>query len=430
MSKNIKFKKKILDNGIRVMLIPQKKSNIISMGIFVKAGSRNENKYNNGIAHFLEHMMFKGTKKRDTKKLLNDLDNRGAYYNAATSYEYTMYEVHGNYKDSSFFIDILLDIYKNSTLKKKDIKIEKGVIKEEINMYLDNNRRIVSDILYSMIYKNSSMGMSIIGPKKNILNFKKNDFVDFKNKFYLPENTVIVVTGKFDEKKIYSKIKKEMNNFYRENMKIDQEKNIIKYIQRKPNYKFIKKKLRQTIITISFRSKSMYNIKDNMKINLLCEILTGGTTSILFDLLRTKLGLVYYVSANNYEHIDSGIFKIDIGADNDNVLKVIKVVLNELKKIKKKLINDTIIKKIKKLSETIMLFQLEDHMNLLFRYGFSELFFKKYMSIEEEFKRQKKVNSKDIINISNEIFKKENLNIVVMGNVDSKEKIIKEINNF
>ena len=269
MSKNIKFKKKILDNGIRVILIPQKKSNIISMAIFVKAGSRNENKYNNGVAHFLEHMMFKGTKKRTTKQLLNDLDSKGAWYNAATSHEYTMYEMHGNYKDTIFFMDILLDIYKNSTLKKKDINIEKGVIKEEMNMYLDNNQRTVMEKIYSLVYKNSSMGMSIIGPKTNILNFKKKDFEDFKNKYYLPENTVIVVSGNFNEKKVYKKIQKDINDFKRQNIKQIKEIILTQYIQLKPNYSFIKKNIKQTIISICFKSNSMYNVEDNMKINLL-----------------------------------------------------------------------------------------------------------------------------------------------------------------
>lgn len=428
MSKNLKFTKKILNNGVRVLLIPKKNYNLISMGIFVKAGSCDENKSNNGIAHFLEHMMFKGTKKRKTKDLLNELDETGAYYNASTSKEFTMYEINGNYKDTNLFLDILLDIYLNSTLTKEDIEVERGVIMEEINMYLDNNEEIVSNKLYSISFKNNNLGKKILGKKNNIKNFKKNDFIKFKKENYLPEDTVIVVFGNFEKKKVFNKIKKEMKNLKNSS----NEKSIIKKIniQQKPNYYFIKKNLQQTIISIGFKSFSKYEIKNNLILSLISDILTNSFTSILFDILRTKLGLIYYVNSSSHQYSNAGLFVINIGVNNNCVYETIKIVFDELNKLKKKNINKKFLKKAKKLSETLMLFKSENHNNILNRFGYNELFFKEHLSIEKEFNIQKRISTNDIKNISKKIFQKQYLNLVVLGNIESKEKIINLINNY
>ena len=141
--------------------------------MFIKAGTKYETKDNNGIAHFLEHMLFQGTRKRSKEKIANDLDNVGANYNASTSYEFTFYNIQGKINDLNLFIDVVIDIYYNSILKKSDIEREKKVVLEEMRMYNDDPKSVLDEILHEKLYKGTSLEFPIIGTEENIKNLVK-----------------------------------------------------------------------------------------------------------------------------------------------------------------------------------------------------------------------------------------------------------------
>ena len=200
-----------LKNGLRFLHVPVK-SNIISLGFAVKVGARDEDETMNGISHFLEHMLFKKTKNRSTTNLLKDLDSYGAYYNAGTTYEYTAFEIHGNKKDFPKLFDILIDMYLNPKLLKKDLEIERGVITEEYNMGItDIDDKMFDNLLYE-IFGNSGLGRPIIGTLDNIQNFTRKDLIGYRNIFYNYLNTIFIVLGNISPITISKMLEKKTKN--------------------------------------------------------------------------------------------------------------------------------------------------------------------------------------------------------------------------
>src|SRR3989344_4909451 len=197
----MKFSKKVLKNGLRVVTIPMKDNPTVTVLVLVEAGSKYETKRVNGISHFLEHMCFKGTVKRPKAiDISKELDALGSQYNAFTAQEYTGYYAKSDAKHFRQILDIVSDIYLNSTFPKAEMQKEKGVIIEEINMYEDMPQRHVQDLIMRLLYGNQPAGWNVTGEKKNILNMRRDDFVRYKANHYLPEATVIIITGQITPK--------------------------------------------------------------------------------------------------------------------------------------------------------------------------------------------------------------------------------------
>src|SRR3990167_8425902 len=192
----MKFKKKILKNGLRVITAPMNGAPTVTALILVETGSKYETKKINGLSHFLEHMCFKGTTMRPmARDISTELDALGTHYNAFTSQEYTGYYVKGDAKHFKKLFDVVSDIYLNSTFPETEMEKEKGVIIEEINMYEDTPSRHVQDLVMKLLYGDQPAGWNIAGEKENIRAMKRQDFTEYKRKHYLPEATVIAVAG-------------------------------------------------------------------------------------------------------------------------------------------------------------------------------------------------------------------------------------------
>ena len=183
----MKFFKKVLENGLRVVTIPMKDNGTVTVLVLVEAGSKYEEKKENGISHFLEHMCFKGTTKRPKAvDISKELDALGSQYNAFTAQEYTGYYAKSDARHFRQILDIVSDIYLNSTFPEAEIQKEKGVIIEEINMYEDMPQRHVQDLFMKLLYGDIPAGWNIAGEKKNILGMKRDNFVKYKGEHYLP----------------------------------------------------------------------------------------------------------------------------------------------------------------------------------------------------------------------------------------------------
>lgn len=425
-----------VSNGMRILLIKTNSINLVSVGMFIHAGSRYENAHNNGIAHFLEHMTYKGTKRRNADKLNKDLDNVGAQYNAATSYEYTHYDIHGLSKDVNLFLDIIVDIYYNPSFKKNDINTEKSVVIEEMNMYKDDHTRVLDDIFNQKMYSNTSLEMPIIGTEKNVKRFTKKDLIDFKEKFYTHDNSILVISGDINIKKLPKQLEKVFTKYAKKfkNPKCVQQQFLITP-QKRP-YLFIKhiKKpcsLSQTLVYISFRTFGNNHPYSGIT-DLLADILSNGSSSRLFTLLRNKLGVTYFNNTYNDQYKDFGSFVISLGVDPKRVNEVIKAVLHEITKLKKKSIPKKELEKIQNIRETDIILKLQNPSDYLFYYGFEELYSnsKDPFSIEHQIKSINEVSSKDIKNVCNEIFTPNRLNIFVYGDFNKKTELINIIEKF
>ena len=200
------YKCQTLENGLTIIgeEIPYLKS--ISLGIWVKAGSIIETKENSGVSHFIEHMLFKGTKNRSSKELAREIDNLGGILNAFTSKECTCFYVKLLDEHIDIGIEVLSDMILNSCFDKKDIEKEKSVILEELKMYEDSPDDLSYDFLLANIYKDHSLGMNILGDRNTLKNFKRENILDYYNKYYVPNNSVISICGNFNFEEIVEKI--------------------------------------------------------------------------------------------------------------------------------------------------------------------------------------------------------------------------------
>jgi zinc protease len=400
---NSKIIRKTLHNGLRILLLPNKKIELVAVGIFVQVGSRYENKQNNGISHFLEHMLFKD------KELVERLDCLGAKYNAETSYESTHYYLYGSKKDANKFIDIISNIYKNPSFKKKDIENEKGVIIEELNMLKDNSDEMINDEINKKVFKNSNLKLPIIGTTRNIKSFKKSDLESYFKKYYVPPNTVFVISGNFDEKKAYNNIKKNLGYNY-----IDKKQYILEIptpiVQTNPKLNLIKDKyISQSNIMITYRTTNMFS-KKQLHYDIISDILSSGCSSRFFKLLRNELGITYYNYSYNISYLHEGIFIINVGVDPKRTKECINAILGEIQNLKTKGISQEELNKSKKIRETHYMFNIENPLDILNHFGLLELY-----NLKDNINNLNKINCIDINTTIKQVFDKNNLNIFVHG---------------
>ncbi len=415
----MKYIKRILKNGTRVILAPSKGTETVTVQILVEAGSKYETIENNGISHFLEHMMFKGTEKRSNAKIIaEELDGVGGEYNAFTGKEQTGYWVKVPKKHFKMALDLVGDIYLNSKFEQKEIDKEKGVILQEMAMYKDMPMRYVWDLFENLFYGNQPAGWNIIGTTNNINHFKRKDFINYLNNFYIPQSTVITIVGNFNQKNALEKIE---NTFE----KIEKREKIKKiatvHNQKNPRLKLENKKTDQTHLILGVKSVDMFDENRHVT-TLLATILGGGMSSRMFEELREKRGLTYYVSSGSDQYTDSGYFFANAGVEHKNLEKTIKLILKEFKKVIDKKIPEKEIIKAKEYIKGTTTMSLESSSAIASFLGNQELFRKEIKSPQEIFKKIDAVTAEDLQKIAFEIFKDENLNLTVIGPHEKIEK--------
>ncbi|MFA5841307.1 MAG: pitrilysin family protein [Candidatus Paceibacterota bacterium] len=418
----MKFSKKVLKNGLRVVTIPMKDNPTATVLVLVEAGSKYETKKVNGISHFLEHMCFKGTTKRPKAiDISKELDALGSQYNAFTSQEYTGYYAKSDAKHFNKIFDVVSDIYLNSTFPEAEMQKEKGVIIEEINMYEDMPNRHVQDLMMELLYGDTPAGWNVAGEKKNILNMKRDDFVTYKKQHYLPEATILVVAGSITEKQVMSEVNKVFGKVPRGH-KLGKVK--VKEIQTKPQALISFKKTDQTHFVLSVRTYDLFN-KKNAVLSVLGGVLGGGMSSRLFQKLREEMGVGYYVRAYNDAYTDHGFFQISAGVDNKRIEEVLFAVLNECKELKNVIVSEEELNKVKECLIGNMKLSLESSDDIANFHGGQELLKREIKSAEDKANEIRKVTAKEIKSLANDIFKDNKLNLALIGPFKEKAKFLK-----
>lgn len=408
----MKFSKKVLGNGLRVVTIPMKDNPTVTVLVLVEAGSKYETKKLNGISHFLEHMCFKGTIKRPKAiDISKELDALGSQYNAFTAQEYTGYYAKSDAKHFKKILNIVSDIYLNSTFPEAEVEKEKGVIIEEINMYQDMPNRHVQDLMMKLLYGDQPAGWNIAGEKKNILNMKRADFVKYKSMHYLPEATLIVVAGQVSEKDVLKEVKKIFVKIPRGKKS---KKLKIKESQSSPRVLIKFKKTDQTHFVLGVRTENLFS-KKNPILSVLGGVLGGGMSSRLFQKLREEMGVGYYVRAYNDAYTDHGFFQISAGVDNKRINEVIEVVLAECKKLTEEKVNEEELNKVKECLIGNMKLSLEASDDIANFYGGQEILKREIRNAEEKAREVRKVTASQIKNLAQNVFKNKRLNLALVG---------------
>lgn len=418
----MKFTKKILKNGLRVVTVPMKDNPTATVLVLVEAGSKYETKDVNGISHFLEHMCFKGTTKRPKAiDISKELDAIGSQYNAFTGQEYTGYYAKSDAKHFKKIFDVVSDIYLNSTFPEGEMQKEKGVIIEEINMYEDMPNRHVQDLMMGLLYGDQPAGWNIAGEKKNILEMKRDDFVKYKKEKYVPEATTIVVAGRVTEKEVMKEVTKVFGNLpiNKKAKKVKTKEN-----QTKPEVLVKHKITDQTHFVLGVHTYDLFN-KKNIVLSVLGGVLGGGMSSRLFQKLREEMGVGYYVRAYNDVYTDHGFFQISAGVDNKRINEVIDAVLDECKKLKTELVSSEELEKVKECLIGNMKLSLESSDDIANFYGAQELLKKEIKKAEDKAKEIRGVTAKQIKDVANQIFKNEKLNLALIGPFKEKAEFLK-----
>ena len=322
-----------LNNGLTILL-DHFNSNTLSIGLWLNVGSVNENNKQLGIAHMLEHMAFKGTKTRNAFDISKEIEDVGGDINAYTSKENTAYYVKLLPSNYELGIEILSDIFLNSTFPKEEIERERGVIISEIGQSNDMPDDKVFDKFYSLAYQNQSIGKPILGTKVSVGGFNKDDLKEFCNQNYNPSNLIIGISGKFDESKIINQIKKNFE-FLKSGNK-----------STKPKYKWNsgfhseKKDLQQAHIVFGVEGLSNLD-KQRLDLSALSIILGGGMSSKLFQEIREKKGLCYSIFSFQSQFLSSGIFGFYSACNPNDLENLLDTSLNEIKNLSKNItIND------------------------------------------------------------------------------------------
>jgi len=406
------FEKKILKNGLRVILIPQASSLATTVMVFVEAGSKYETKEINGLSHFLEHMCFKGTKNRPNQiTIANELDGLGAAYNAYTDREFTGYYVKAKNESFDEILDVISDMYLNPIFKEEDIEKERGVIIEEINMYEDMPSAKVGDVFMRLMYGDAPAGWSIAGEKEVVKKLKREDFINYRRKHYLAQSSVLVVAGGFDSKEIISKIEEKFLalNYGEKGSKIKTVE-----FQKKAAESIFAKETDQTYMIIGFRAFPIFDER-RFVLEVLSDILGGSMSSRLFQKVRTELGAAYYVHVTNDLFSDHGFICMSAGIKHEKIKEVIKCSLEEFKKLKEIEVKEEELERAKNHLIGGLFLSLETSDSLASFYGGKEIINLPLITPQDVARKIKAVKAEEIKTLAQSLFVEKNLNLAVVG---------------
>ncbi len=415
-----------LKNGLRVAMIDTDAFPTLSAVLLVGAGSRYENKQNNGVAHFFEHMAFKGSKKYPNSFVIaSTVEGLGGVFNAFTSKDHTGYWIKATNQHLDTLVDVLSDMILTSKLLEEEIEREKGVIVEELNMYEDTPYRKVAELFENLLYPGSPLGMDIGGTKDTVTKFTRQTFVDYMNRLYEPKNALFIVAGGLNGD--VKKIAEDKFAAWKGADHVSFEK--VSEKQEKPQILLRTKKTEQSHFVLGFRSHP-FTDKRRYATLILSAILGGGMASRLFIEVRERRGLCYYISTGREMYHDVGNFYTSAGITNniDKVKEAITVTLQEHKKIAKGVVTKAQLTMAKELVKGRFLLSMEDSFNVANFYGTKLLLEEKIVTPEQTISAIEKVKIEDVVAVAQDIFKPEKLNLALIGPYEKKEELESVLN--
>ncbi|TSC53872.1 MAG: hypothetical protein LiPW39_23 [Parcubacteria group bacterium LiPW_39] len=393
-------------------------SQTVTVLVLFGTGSKYETKEINGLSHFLEHMFFKGTKKRpNTLAIAEVLDRVGGKYNAFTSKEFTGYwaKVANDHLDLA--LDWVADILLNSKFEAAEIAKERGVIIEEINMYLDTPMIYVTELWEQLLYGDQPAGWQVIGPKENISKMTRQQFLDYFRHQYRTKNAIVCLAGQFD-KTAQQKVAKYFGRLAKGS---ESRKPSVAESQRKPEALIFNKETDQTHLCLGVRAYDIFH-KDRIPLLVLANILGGMMSSRLWISVREKKGLAYYVRTSVENYTDSGYLVTQAGVANNQVSEATQEILKEYKKIRDKKIGDSEIRKAKDNLKGAMRLGLETSDELASWVGLQEILKKEILTPEQLFDKIEAVTAADLARVANDIFQPAKLNLALIGPFKGKER--------
>ena len=404
------YKKHVLENGLTIIgeEIPYVKS--ISLGVWINAGSRIEDEEISGVSHFIEHMLFKGTRNRTSKQIASEIDNLGGQINAFTSKECTCYYVKLLDSHIDIGIDVLSDMILNSKFNEDDLDKERSVIIEELKMYEDSPEDLAYDLLTENIYKNDPLGMNIIGTEESLKRLNREKLLDYFNKYYVPNNSVIAISGNFNFDEIINKIEEKFKVWKKRDVNVD-----IKKAEFKSCFLTKNKDIEQVNLAMSLEAVPLENDKEVYALAVINTVFGGSISSRLFQKIREEKGLVYSIYSSQSLYRKCGELGIFASMSNEHLKEVYESIIEEIKIMKKYYLTDQEIKVSKEQLKGSYILGLESTSSRMMSIGRSLLLNNKVESTDDILKSIDNVDRETVKIVIDKIFNLDKLGVCIVG---------------
>lgn len=385
-----------LPNGLRIVSEKIDSVESFSLGFWFDVGSRDENIHNNGISHFLEHMFFKGTKKRSPRQIAEDVESLGGYLNAFTSKEHTCFYGRGLSMHVETIFEVLADMVQNSVFKPSELSKEASIVVDELNDIEDSPEELIFDKFETGLFPKDPLGMPIIGTEKNLKSFRQKDLFKFVQEKYKFDKFLIAAAGKIEHDDLIKYAMKYINhNFGKSGVERQAG------IESKSKNIYVRKDIQQAHIIMG-RTAPGYGDKIRTKVSVLSHILGEGSSSRLFQTVREKNGIAYQINSFLNSFYDVSTLGVYFSTNEKSVGKAEDLILDEFKKMKKKKITLDELDRAKNFLKSNIIMSLENTTNRMIRNAQSVIYYNRIKSVEETIKEIDAVTSGDILELSNQ----------------------------
>lgn len=397
-----------LPGGTKIIseFIPHVKS--FTLGFWFNVGTRDESLRNNGISHFIEHMLFKGTKKRTAKMIAEEIESYGGYLNAFTSKEHTCYYSKGLSENLGRTFSVLSDLIQNPLFKEIHIRKEAGVVIDELKDLDDNPEELLYDKFEEIIFNGNKLSYPVIGNEANILKFNSGELFDYHNSNYNTNGLLIVASGNLKHDELIKLTEKYITERKSKNRRSRDKFNI-----KKVEDAFIEKDVQQ-VHTIIGRATFGYNDKRRVPVRFLSALLGEGSSSRLFLAVREKLGITYQINSFLNSYYDTSAFGVYFSTNQNQYAKVIEIIYKEFKKLKDIPISERELKKVKEYLKGGIILSLESTTNRMMRIANSMLYYDKVLSVEDYLSKIDKITSDDVQRTANDLLNDSKLIKVIL----------------
>lgn len=420
------FKVRKLPGGLALLTVPMPSLESVTVTVWVKTGSRNEDEKVSGISHFLEHMVFKGSKKRPSAKAISEaVDSMGGEFNAATSKDWTNFYIKTRVGNIEKAVDILSDMVLVPVLSPEEIEREKGTIVQEIAMYEDTPMMHIHDVFESAVFKGNPLGWDTAGSAKTVKSIKKSDFLQYRQKHYRPDNMMVSIVGGVEEGKVLGFVEKYFNSLALVKGSSFKSRPFIRK-QVRPQFKLQTKKSEQAHLILGFVSEGR-GYKGRFAQSALAAVLGGGMSSRMFTEVRERRGLAYSIQTGMSRYQEVGYLSTYAGVDLAKADEAVSVILDQYRGLADGKIPVTAkeLKKAKEFLKGHLALALEDTKDVTGFFGDQALFTEEILTPEEVYKRVDNVTTEDVLEEAKKLITKDRLNLAIIGPYDDEEKFKK-----
>jgi predicted Zn-dependent peptidase len=405
-----------LPGGIKLVseTIPYIKS--FSIGFWFNVGARDENESNNGISHFIEHMVFKGTTKRSAKKISEDIEAYGGYLNAFTGKENTCFYGRGLEKNLDRTFNVISDMIQNPLFKQIHIKKESGVVIDELLDINDNPEELIFDKFEEVLFAGNNLSMPIIGTEKNLRSFNSSSLHKFHSQNYSLDNLLIAASGALNHDELTSLTQK----YFRKTKQNNSRKRRV-FLKSTPSESLIEKDIQQ-VHSIIGRDTIGYKDERRLTLKVLSILLGEGSSSRLFQAVREKLGITYQINSFLNSYNDVSAFGVYFSTNDKQADKVVNIIFREFKKLRDKKVSQKELSRVKEYLKGSIILGLENTSNRMIRMANSIIYYNRVITVEEILNKIDLISVDDILELSNQYLCEKDFTRIFVRSTNKKMK--------